>query len=265
MSKERLLKRQLVGVVLGCQILLSFQSDLLANDSKSQTSTPYQVSQVEEQSNVSVSYEFNLKTPVFSPSSTYSALNGAIKSARDDMIARVLGQGAVTTLNRSGVLDQSDAMQDAPPLKNSVTADFEVNQNNQLTSVVMNMEGYVAPSAHPFHTINTFNFDIKKGSMVFLADIFNQDARPLLLLSNLSREQLKAKNLPDQATLIEGTAPLPSNFEHWLISSKGLVIYFDDYQVAPYSSGQQTITIPLDQLKPSLSPYGLQLSGIASE
>ena len=258
------MKKQLVGVVLGCQLLLSFQSDLLADDSKSQTSTPYQVSQVEEQSNVSVSYEFNLKTPVFSPNSSYSALNSAIKSARDDMIAQVLGQGAVATLNRSGVLDQSDAM-DAPPLKNSVTADFEVNQNNQLTSVVMNMEGYIAPSAHPFHTIKTFNFDIKKDSMVFLADIFNQDTRPLLLLSHLSREQLKAKNLPDQATLFEGTAPLPSNFEHWVISNKGLVIYFDDYQVAPYSAGQQTITIPLDQLKPSLSPYGLQLSGTTPE
>ena len=44
--------------------------------------------------------------------------------------------------------------------------------------------------------------------------------------------------------LKEGTLPTADNFKNILFSDKGLIIYFERYQIAPYYYGDYSITIP---------------------
>jgi hypothetical protein len=48
----------------------------------------------------------------------------------------------------------------------------------------------------------------------------------------------------------------------WNITSNGLVIIFDEFQVAPYVPGPQTVTIPYSELKTLIDPKG-PLAGFA--
>ena len=60
--------------------------------------------------------------------------------------------------------------------------------------------------------------------------------------------------------LESGTKPDILNFDLFALSREGLIIYFPPYQVAPYSEGYLTVTIPLERLRPfapQLALWGL--------
>ena len=44
--------------------------------------------------------------------------------------------------------------------------------------------------------------------------------------------------------LKEGTLPILNNYKNILFSDKGLIIYFERYQIAPYYFGDYSITVP---------------------
>ncbi len=47
----------------------------------------------------------------------------------------------------------------------------------------------------------------------------------------------------------DGTAPTEANFQNFIVTDSGVTFIFDPYQVAPYSSGTQTVEVPLSVFK----------------
>jgi hypothetical protein len=113
--------------------------------------------------------------------------------------------------------------------------------------------------AHPNSTYTTFTFDLKTGKALQLADIFLPDSSYLQQLSTLSRSLLTQKlgsSIDPVGFINPGTTPEAKNFKNFAFDGSNLVVFFDPYQVAPYSSGPQTIKIPLSELSSILrSPY----------
>ena len=49
--------------------------------------------------------------------------------------------------------------------------------------------------------------------------------------------------------LLEGTSPKEENFKNFAFSKDGLILFFEQYQVAPYSEGSFRVVIPYDKIK----------------
>jgi len=102
---------------------------------------------------------------------------------------------------------------------------------------------------HPGHNIVTITFDTAENAIVSLSDFFAGERNYLQLLSSLTEKAL-FDQYPDldfafsDPTFRKGFAPAKENFSHWALSNHGLIIFFPEYQVAPYAAGALYITIP---------------------
>jgi hypothetical protein len=130
-------------------------------------------------------------------------------------------------------------------------------------SVAFEAESYFNGMAHPSHETTTMNFWSDSGEPILLPDIFNSSSY-LQALSNITAEELAAKLIdstaPPETAKLErdliaaGTAPNAGNFREFLISSDGLIIIFQEYQVAPYYFGPQQVVVPWSSISSITRP-----------
>lgn len=102
--------------------------------------------------------------------------------------------------------------------------------------------------AHPNSVILTINYDRRNNQIITINDLI-RDKQILENISIESQKQLKqngsvGKDNYSQETLVEGTNPDINNFKNFIFVKEGIKIYFEPYQVAPYSSGILSVTIP---------------------
>lgn len=116
-------------------------------------------------------------------------------------------------------------------------------------SFVFHIEYYTG-GAHPNHDIWTITYDKLKNTIIDINDLIKINPDILNTLSNISRKELLYnKNIVNSNMMIEGTAPTIENFSNFVFSKDGLIIFFEYYQVAPYSSGEFQVKIPYDKLE----------------
>jgi hypothetical protein len=109
--------------------------------------------------------------------------------------------------------------------------------------------------AHPGTHSRTVNYDLEAGSDVSLADLFLPGSDYLERIANYCIAQLRTRNI-DFDLFSSGADPLPENYGNWNITPDGLLITFDEYQVAPYAAGAQEVTIPFAELQSVINPQG---------
>jgi hypothetical protein len=150
-------------------------------------------------------------------------------------------------------------------IKSSVIGSPSIEERNtRFVSIFMGMEWYLRGAAHPSHSIDTYVYDYKENRMVSVADMFKKGSDYLSVLSKLSREDLLAQSRQgdmgftyDSTMVLEGTSPTVENFSKILPTKDGLVIYFDEYQVAPYAAGPQQVAIPYAKIADSIDKEGV--------
>jgi hypothetical protein len=150
-------------------------------------------------------------------------------------------------------------------VKSTVTGSPATEEKNERYVVLfMGMEWYLRGAAHPSHSIDTYIFDYEKGKLVSPSDLFRSGSAYLERLSALSKEDLMLQSSQgdtgyryDENMVNEGTFPLRENFSRLLPLYDGLVIYFNEYQVAPYAAGPQQVVIPYVKLQDIIDPNGV--------
>ena len=137
-------------------------------------------------------------------------------------------------------------------------------QNGRYIALFMSAEWYLRGAAHPMHTISTYVYDYDKKTFADVGSFFLPESNYLDVLSTLSKEDLvRQANEGDvgyeynKEFVDEGTKPTKENFSHVLPLKDGLVIYFEEYQVAPYAAGPQEVVIPYSKLKNIINPDGV--------
>jgi hypothetical protein len=110
--------------------------------------------------------------------------------------------------------------------------------------------------AHGNTAVTTMIFDMDTKQLLQLSDIFLPNARFAESLSVISRAELRDKlgEMLNEEMLESGTTPVPGNFARFMLAPRDLVIFFEQYAVAPYAAGVQVVTIPLARLAPILKP-----------
>lgn len=99
--------------------------------------------------------------------------------------------------------------------------------------------------AHGMPWTTNYVFDLRDGHIVDESEIFTDDYKPLLseLLTAHARDN--AEN-PENMTLFVSEVEPNGNFE---VSEDGITYIYNPYDIAPYSEGIISITIPWKELK----------------
>ena len=136
--------------------------------------------------------------------------------------------------------------------KNDLYIDFATSfvqsGNDPIISIRFNIQGNIAGLAHPYHHHYVLNYDLESGEALDLEDLFKPNSNYLQVLSDYTSDVLRKRHLRDKSLISEGTAPRAENFKNWNIKPNGLLITFDEYQVASYVEGAQTVLVPYSAL-----------------
>jgi hypothetical protein len=108
--------------------------------------------------------------------------------------------------------------------------------------------------AHPGSYHRTLNYDFTTGQQLALSDLFVPGAAYLERIAEFCLNELRRKLDPD--IWESGASPTPENYQVWALTSEGLLIIFESYQVAPYAAGPQFVIVPYDLLADILQPQG---------
>lgn len=148
---------------------------------------------------------------------------------------------------------------------NTLDIDYDIDvikpNNKFLVSVRLSAEGMQAGRAHPYHEVEVINYNLFDGKEISFKELFKPGTNYIKFIADYSRKKLENK-LADQWMIGEGTKPIAKNFQNWNLEGDDVLITFAEYQVAPYASGLQEVTIPYQDLKKILSTKGLIFSCI---
>jgi hypothetical protein len=115
---------------------------------------------------------------------------------------------------------------------------------------------YIDGAAHPGTHSRTLTYDLYTGQQVQLEQLFKPGSPYLLLISEYCQAELSRRPIGfDQ--FATGADPTEANYGLWNITADGLLITFDEYQVAAYAAGPQEVVVPYAALQSAIAPSGL--------
>ena len=132
-----------------------------------------------------------------------------------------------------------------------------ISQIGDLWSFKFDFWFYSDGAAHPGLNSMTFNYDLGQGRELALSDLFLPNVNYLEVISNYCLIELRKQPYSD-SFFLDGAKPTPENYRNWNIAPDGLLITFDEYQVAPYAAGPQQVTVPYSELASVINPQGPQ-------
>src|SRR5215212_6247672 len=153
---------------------------------------------------------------------------------------------------------QSFLQNTAPTVSNGSSLDVTytlLSQIGDLWSFKFDFSFYSDGAAHPGLYSLTLNYDLGQGKELALADLFLPSSNYLEVIANDCIAELSMQPF-FEAPFSEGAQPTPENYRNWNITTEGLMITFDEYQVAPYAAGPQKVTVPYSELRAVIDPQG---------
>lgn len=142
-------------------------------------------------------------------------------------------------------------------LSNEVSYDVAL-ANDDVVSLIFYNYNFMG-GAHGSTSSTTFNYDLKNNRELKLADVFEPNSNYLKELSDYSIADLKPRvgEMTDDEWLSKGAAADAENYRSWNLTKKGLQVTFDQYQVAAYAAGPQTVIVPYSKLQSILRKNGI--------
>ena len=134
---------------------------------------------------------------------------------------------------------------------NYVLAGFvSQSQQTEYISPRLEVDSFVHGMAHPRHQTQVFNYDLGHNKLLSLSDLFEPNSGYLDKISSYCSKELSTKKLPPEM-IKTGAGPSMGNYKNWNLTLSGLLITFDEGQVAPRYNGVQEVLIPYEVLKDS--------------
>jgi hypothetical protein len=194
-------------------------------------------------------YKINIESPILSG----NALNPAAKTYNQS-INQIIN--TLITAFKTKIVENSAYTKKLPESvqENSLLISYSAISfkaaNQQIISIRINNEYYYAGSAHPAHQIQVFNYNLSTGKEIKMTDLFKAKSNYLDLISHYARGDLlnKIKN-DDKEAFDKGTAPIAENYLNWNLKPNGILMTFNENQVAAYVYGQPEVLVPYTMLQ----------------
>ena len=127
------------------------------------------------------------------------------------------------------------------------TADT-LHVNSSIMGVKVNTFAYTG-GAHPMSNVSFYTFDRKTGRSLNLPDLVTDTTALLSVVEKAFREQQKiapSANLEEAGYFLrDGHFFLPANVG---VGQKGLIVYYNPYEIAAYAVGPVEIRVPYEKL-----------------
>jgi hypothetical protein len=124
-----------------------------------------------------------------------------------------------------------------------------------IISLKFDITSYAKGAAHPFDYSQTATYDLEKGEDLTLEQLFLPSSDYLGIISAFCIDKLQASEFGPVFSE-DGAQPDKKNYRNWNITVDGLLITFDEYQVAPYAAGPQQVLIPYSEMQSIIDPQG---------
>ncbi len=164
--------------------------------------------------------------------------------------------------------DERDLEKEKHPHWKDVEEDHSITHKvifatDEVISILFYAQGYSWGAAHGYHYPLALNYDLKRGRVLKLTDLFKPNAKPLQIIERYCLEDLsrQLERTPEQIREWSGrTKPKPENYRAWVLTPKGLVIIFEEYQVTSYAGGEPKVLIAYTRLSDIINPHGVLAS-----
>jgi hypothetical protein len=147
-------------------------------------------------------------------------------------------------------------LEQAPGKVNTLTGSYTVNMNSpDLLSLTLRWTEDTLPVNESVH-LQTLNYALISGQRLSLSGLFRDQQAGMNVISTESRTQLQRILGGDYDPKIAepGTAAVASNFNNWALTTAGLRITFDEYQVGTYADGMPAVVIPWEMIADVMDP-----------
>jgi len=203
---------------------------------------------------ISAPYNETNQTPPFTITSQTPQLTGS-----DDPRVTAFNQRLNELVTKEVDAFRQSFLQNTAPIVNNgssleVTYTL-VSQIADIWSLKLDFSFYSDGAAHPGLYSITVNYDLGQGRELALSDLFLPNSNYLEVISNYCVAELSKQPFFD-VPFSEGAQPTPENYRNWNITPDGLMITFDEYQVAPYAAGPQKVVVPYKELQAIINPQG---------
>jgi len=197
---------------------------------------------------VSIPFNESGNAPVYTITAQIPSLEGA-GDPRVANINTLLNQIVHDEINRF----KTDVLASAsnPPIAAGSSFDMQytvLGQRGDIWSFKFDISYYADGAAHPGHSSRTLNFDLQNIRVLTLNELFLAGSSYLQTVSDYCKTQLSARDISFDM-FSGGADALAGNYQGWNLTNDGLMITFDEYQVAPYAAGPQIVTVPYSELQ----------------
>lgn len=126
---------------------------------------------------------------------------------------------------------------------------FESFHTDELISLPVTYYQYTG-GAHGLTTKVAYNYNIKTGKILKLKDLFKEGFDYKSIIDKKVREDIeKEKDIYfENGALFKGI----SENQAYYLNRDSIIVYFQQYEIAPYSSGIREFKIPYEELKEGL-------------
>jgi hypothetical protein len=129
--------------------------------------------------------------------------------------------------------------------------DYEEGEiDSHYVSLIFMVDAYVG-GAHGNKKLHPFNFDLKSYEAVSFSDLVGDDPAFLQHVSDYCQRELRRQirerdsvYVIDEKWLQEGAGPSENNYRNFTFERDTVTVYFEHYQVAPYSFGMFEVAVP---------------------
>jgi hypothetical protein len=125
-----------------------------------------------------------------------------------------------------------------------------------ILSIQFGVDAYSDGAAHPYHLTRTLNYDLESGQVLSLDMLFLPGADYLTMIADYCKAELATRDIGFELGFSGGADPLPENYLNWNLTYEGLLVTFDEYQVAPYAAGKQQVLVPYETFAALIAPDG---------
>jgi hypothetical protein len=166
--------------------------------------------------------------------------------------------GRITPL-RDALLRSPRREKDLPDIADELRYSVSVAYARpDLISVRLEAHDYSWPAAHGGNTSTSITFDLRSGRRISLESLFRAHSSYLSVIAQYCEEELNRRGiLCGPGTLFAGgTSPTAKHYRTWNVTKDGLMITFDEYQVAAHTEGQPSVIVPYETLQTIIDPKG---------
>ena len=136
---------------------------------------------------------------------------------------------------------------DVPAFPFEVNSQYTITENNDYLISLYNDYYEFLGGAHGITIRTSYNIEKKSGKMLKLSDLFKEGYDYKSVINSYIRKQIEnnQKDYFESSDKFKGI----SDDQGYYISGSNIIIYYQQYEIAPYAGGIREFRIPLDHME----------------